>query len=601
MGKSSSGYCTVSRKERMSSAVKKLQWNNDEVISEFESFALLKGFPKNLIIELASASEIIQMSQGTEILKQGQVNDQIYFLSQGHIGVYVDGNRVSKTSNKGDLIGEMSVITNNKVGATILAETEVTLVRVDTRAFTEMKGPDRELYLSILYRIYATVLSEKLHATNQKAKHFEQMNAKLTAMQWDLEEANRTLEKRVEERTLKLEQQKAELTAGKNKMEELLNSKKFIFQKLSFFHDAHLLPLKTFLDNFRKAHPNEGTVNDARAIVFEVQKVLGPLTDQYSSEQAIQGKRVLLADTNKKQQIIARMALGGTGVLLDLVGTVEEGREKIANNDYHLVAFDEQMLELGNAAREKNADVDLVLMTSDAVPNYLAALKQLSGIPNIVSRNEADRTFTIKNIMTTTTKLLSHDLFGLEKYLSWGVDIQSLPITSSTQRADVIADVDKYFEKLGVRRANRDRMRAVLEEMLMNAIYDAPVGSDGESIYNHLPRTVELILKPEEQGLVRFATDGMIVAVSVQDPFGSLSGNVILKYLEANYSGTAHDMNTQAGKGGAGRGLHQIVENSDLVVFNVDPRKKTEVIALFNVEAKEAVTQNPSFHLFVKG
>lgn len=585
----------------MSSAAKKLLWNSEDVISEIESFPLLQGFPKNLIVELARASEIVCLPGGTEILKQGQINDQIYFLSQGHIGVYVDGNRISKTSNKGDLIGEMSVITNNKVGATILAETEVILVRVDTRVFTEMKGPERELYLSILYRIYATVLAEKLNATNQKAKHFEQMNTKLTAMQWDLEEANRTLEKRVEERTMKLEQQKAELMAGKNKMEELLNAKKFIFQKLSIFHDAHLLPLKTFLDKFRMAHPNEPTVNDARAVVFEVQQILGPLTDQYSSEQAIQGKRVLLADSNKKQQIVAKMALGGTGIVLDLVSTVEEGREKIANNEYHMVAFDAQMLELGNLAREKNPSVDLVLMTSDAVPNYLPALKQLSNIPNIVSRNEADRTFTIKNIMTTVTKLLGRDLFGLEKYLSWGVDIQSLPITSSGARADIIQGVDHYFEKLGVRRANRDRMRAVLEEMLMNAIYDAPIGADGKSIYNHLPRTVELNLKPEEQGLVRFATDGMIIAVSVQDPFGSLSGNIILKYLEANYSGTAADMNAQAGKGGAGRGLHQIVENSDLVVFNVDPRKKTEVIALFNVEAKEAVTQNPSFHLFVKG
>ena len=134
----------------------------------------------------------------------------------------------------------------------------------------------------------------------------------------------------------------------------------------------------------------------------------------------------------------------------------------------------------------------------------------------------------------------------------------------------------------------------------MNAIYDAPTDKDGKSLYNHIERTQELILKPEEQGLVRFATDGMLIAVSVQDPFGSLKGSTILKYLDANYSGTAGDINAKEGKGGAGRGLHQIVENSDLVVFNVDPGKKTEAIALFNVEVKEAAHQNSSFHLFIK-
>ncbi len=92
----------------------------------------------------------------------------------------------------------------------------------------------------------------------------------------------------------------------------------------------------------------------------------------------------------------------------------------------------------------------------------------------------------------------------------------------------------------------------------------------------------------------------MIFAISVSDPFGSLKGGTLLKYLERNYEGTAAELNVEEGKGGAGRGLHQIVENSDLVVFNVEPGKKTEAIALFNVEAKEAATQTPTFHFFVR-
>lgn len=585
----------------MSSAAKKLQWDLNEAVEDLKTFPLLDKFPENLLHRLASAAELVSIPRSSEILKQGQANEQLYFLATGQVGIYVDGSRVSKMVTRGDLLGEMSVITGKPVGATIIAETDVTLITVNSNVFLNMQGEERDQYLAIIYRIYATVLAEKLHVTNQKAKHFEQMNVKLTAMQWDLEEANKNLEKKVEERTKILEQQKAELMAGKNKMEELLNSKKFIFHKLSEFHDKHLIPLKVSLDTLRQKHPEEDVVSQARTVVYDVQQTLGPLTEQYSSEQAIQGKRVLLADSNKKQQITAKMALGGTGVVLEIVSSLEEGQAKILAGQYDLIVFDTQMLPLGNLARERCPKVDLVLMTSEPVPTYLPILKQLNNIPNIVSRNEEDRTFTIKNIMTTCTKLLSEDLFGLEKYLSWGVDIQSRAITSSSQRNELISNIDQYFEKLGVRRSNRDRVRCVLEEMLMNAIYDAPVDKDGKSLYNHLPRTVELALKPEEQGLVRFATDGMIIAVSVQDPFGSLKGSTILKYLEHNYAGSAADLNAKENKGGAGRGLHQIVENSDLVVFNVDPGKKTEVITLFNVEAKESVNQNPSFHLFVRG
>lgn len=584
----------------MSSTAKKLSSPSDQVKEMIKGFPLLENFPEHLIEQLAQASEILDLPPNTQILKQGQMNEHLYFLINGIIGVYVDGGRVSKMQRRGDLLGEMSVISNKPAGATILSEAPVTLLRMDSRIFLNMQGPDRDLYLSILYRIYATVLAEKLDTTNQKAKHFEELTIKLTATQAELEEINQSLERKVEERTAKLEQQNTALQAGKNKMEELLNTKKMVFSKFTDLQEKHLNPLKGFLDEVRKAHPDEASVNNARQALFDVQHLIAPLADHYSDEQAMQSKKVLLGDSNKKQQIIAKMALGGTGVELEMVSTIEEGIKRIQATSYDLVVFDAEMLELGNLARAKNPKVGTVLMTSDSIPSYLPALKRLSSIPHIVSRDEADRTFTVKNIVTTVTKVLSRDFFGLEKYLSWGADVQSKPVYSSKTRPDLIADVDQYFEKLGVRRANRDRVRIVLEEMLMNAIYDAPVDKNGKSLYNHMPRTQELMLRPEEQGTVRWATDGMLIAVSVQDPFGSLKGSVILKYLESNYSGAADGMNEKEGKGGAGRGLHQIVENADLVVFNVDPGKKTEAIALFNVEVKEKANQNPSFHLFVK-
>lgn len=375
----------------------------------------------------------------------------------------------------------------------------------------------------------------------------------------------------------KLEVQSAELMAAKNKIQELTNTKRILFRKLSRLYE----------------HLSSQNKN-------ELEDILALFSDHFAAEAAIQSKRVLLADSHRKQQIIAKLALGGSGVELEIASTPEECAEKIKCNSYDLVFFDVAMMELATRAKEKNQNVGLVLMTSQDIPTYLPALKKLSGIPHIISREESDRTFTVKSIMTTVTKLLSNDIFGLEKYLSWGVDVQRINIVSSQQRSDAITDVDHYFEAVGIRRPNRERMRAVLEELLMNAIYDAPTSSEGTPLYNHLPRTVELVLKPEEQSVVRFATDGAVFAVSVEDPFGSLNGKTILRYLEHNYEGTAAALNAQENKGGAGRGLHQIVENSDLVIFNIDPGKRTEAIALFNVEINQSAQKNPAFHLFIR-
>ncbi len=573
------------RKDGMSTAPKLSAIGSDhgQIVSLLKSFHILSSLPDQMINHLAQAARVIELPQDSELLAQNQSNEHLYFLIEGKLGVYVDGGRVSTLQNSGDLVGEMSVITNKPSSATIISETDAKLVRIDSQVFTKVQGPDRELYLYTLYRIYATVLAEKLAATNQKAKRFEELS--------------HNLEKKVEERTQKLEQQNAELLASKNKMEELLNARTVVLRKLNELNENQLVPLKNYLDEFRRQHPDDVSADQLRKSLFEAQALIAPIAEQYSSEQIIQSKRVLLADTNKKQQVIAKMALGGTGVILDMVSTVEEGAAKLSECDYDLIVFDPPNIELANLANQKN--IQTVLMTSDQVPNYLPALKKLSVIPAVVSRNDVDRTFTVKNIVTTVTKILSRDIFGIEKYLSWGVDVQTLPVVSSKQRAEVTAQVIQYFEKLGVRRANRDRIATVLEEMLMNAIYDAPVDHEGKPIYNHLSRTVELTLKPEQQGIVRFATDGMLIGVSVRDPFGSFNGSTLLRYLEANYAGSAQDLNAKEGKGGAGRGLHQIVENSDLVVFNIEPKKRTEVIALFNVEVKEKIDHTPSFHLFV--
>src|SRR5262245_47583966 len=106
----------------MSSAAEKTEWTPEAVVALFKSFPLLERFPDHLVAELAAASDVLEMPPNTQILLQGQVNEHLFFLVSGTVGIYVDGGRVSKMQRKGDLLGEMSVISNKTVAATILSE-----------------------------------------------------------------------------------------------------------------------------------------------------------------------------------------------------------------------------------------------------------------------------------------------------------------------------------------------------------------------------------------------------------------------------------------------------------------------------------------------
>ncbi|RYX79916.1 hypothetical protein EON83_30780 [bacterium] len=89
----------------------------------------------------------------------------------------------------------------------------------------------------------------------------------------------------------------------------------------------------------------------------------------------------------------------------------------------------------------------------------------------------------------------------------------------------------------------------------------------------------------------------MLAAISVSDPFGAFRMQTLLDYLERNAKSKGESIQTN-GKGGAGRGLHHIINSSDLVVFNVRENAKTEVIAFFNLDPGAKDESPRQFHFF---
>lgn len=307
------------------------------------------------------------------------------------------------------------------------------------------------------------------------------------------------------------------------------------------------------------------------------------------------GGRVLLVEPDKKQQLPIRMALGGTGVQLDIAMDSEAGRTFLAENKYDIVLCEEVCVNILKEVQEKKASPFAVLLTNKDVQGNVQILSRNRFVDHIISRDAEDKNATIRYVLTALGKLLNNDLFGVEKYLTWGVEVKTKAVARSSQREELREEVCAYFKKIGIRSTILDRVNTVLEEMLMNAIYDAPVDSQGKSVFNHVSRKEEVVLDTHQQSQLSYASDGVLLAVSVKDPFGSLSKDIIVDYLISCYNGQAGSMNEN--KGGAGRGLHQIVENADLTVFNVKKGVRTEVICLFNVDGQKREAQ-PSFHYF---
>ena len=176
-------------------------------------------------------------------------------------------------------------------------------------------------------------------------------------------------------------------------------------------------------------------------------------------------------------------------------------------------------------------------------------------------------------------KLVTGDIFGIEKYLPADANVQLTRLRDFQGRGRAIDEVLKFAEESGVRRQIRSSIGQVCEELLMNALYDAPIDDDGRQIFAEVGPKDRVDLSSPRPVSIRYAATAETFAVSVRDRFGTLEKNVILDYLDKCLHATQQiDRKTY----GAGLGLYLIANSATQFVCNVAPGMATEVVCTFD-------------------
>ena len=544
------------------------------------SYPFFSGFPPEALNGIASLAASRVFSDGDYLLRQGAENRGLYFLRSGALRVEVDGEAIAELADPGTVVGEMSLINRTPVAASVRAAGGASAFEVNEDHLLGLDPAERSRRRSLLDRFYASVLADRLAKTNAKAKGFESANRELTKTQERLRKINESLEAEIARRAREL------------------------VRKVQGLTESRLKPAHARIARWTQnpqAAPAPAEVKETLDEISETIDLLAPVAALAErSGQGSNSRAMLVLDASKKQQNIMRLALGGTGVELSLASTPEEFAEMLAARAYEAIVVDAEFRAEAAQAAASQPNAQLVAMVGLDMDAYLEALRECPPAAFFVARDPDDRAFTIRNVVATANKILNQNVFGLERHLSWGAAIQERPVRDSREREPLIDELADHFKGLGVREAMLDRVRTATEELLMNAIYDAPHDARGKPLYNHLARTQPITLAVQRQGVLRYGTDGMWVGVSVSDPFGGLRRATLSRYLESLAGGATVSLNDAhgSGKGGAGRGLKLLIDSADLTVFNVAVGKKTEVISLFNLERAAAGDSKPTFHLY---
>ncbi len=104
------------------------------VALQLHKASFFEGFTDDELARVAQLAEEVVAEKGAVLIDQGRVGLECYVILEGHAGVYVGDEHVA-TNGPGSMIGEMALIEHRPRNATVIAETEMTLIAFDTKAF----------------------------------------------------------------------------------------------------------------------------------------------------------------------------------------------------------------------------------------------------------------------------------------------------------------------------------------------------------------------------------------------------------------------------------------------------------------------------------
>jgi hypothetical protein len=226
-------------------------------------------------------------------------------------------------------------------------------------------------------------------------------------------------------------------------------------------------------------------------------------------------------------------------------------------------------------------------------PSNLANLTRLLVDPRCNHVLTADDS-GFATVAITIQKFVTGDLFGIEKYLPSNADVHLTRLREYKGRTAAIDEVLAYAEKVGVRRQVRMSIGQVCEELLMNALYDAPADEHGNPIFAEVDLKERLDKLSPRPVSIRYAATEKGFAVSVRDRFGRLDKATVLRYIDkCLHSSEQIDRKTY----GAGLGIYLIANAANQFVLNVAPGMATEVVCTF--DRKSARSSLKALSVFV--
>ena len=137
-------------------------------IKNLISIPTLSVFTKEDLQVLIRFSKLRTYESEEFIIKEGNYDRWLYFIISGSVKVVSKGVYIAVMENRGDIFGEMGIVSETARSASVIAMEETVCLAANVFDVEKLTGRDKHAFGYVLYRLFAQILADRLRLANKE-------------------------------------------------------------------------------------------------------------------------------------------------------------------------------------------------------------------------------------------------------------------------------------------------------------------------------------------------------------------------------------------------------------------------------------------------
>ena len=273
-----------------------------------------------------------------------------------------------------------------------------------------------------------------------------------------------------------------------------------------------------------------------------------------------------------RDEFIAETAKRGVVAFVDaeLLAKIDREVSEVYREREHDGAYAELVYQVSREITSVPVVAIVDAPPAETLPRVVQLFTRYPWLSHVVSRTLLASSIARGHLTTLIDRLASDPAHG--QIGSAGVG-RVARLARASRREARFERIHEFFARQGLPPRAIAAFGEIAEELVMNALYDAPL--EAGYFKAAVPRTEDVELPQEHACEISYGTDDGNAFVRVRDTFGALSRDRLLEVLRRCQT---RNVDLDTSRGGAGLGLWRVFSSATTVSITVIPGRLTDIL-----------------------